>query len=214
MRTRLNRQPPSDQGPLGRRWIGIDITTLAVDLIDARLRHTYGEGIRETYEILGIPQDIEGAQRLFERSPFEFERWCVMALDGQPNEKQVGDKGIDGVIRILIGGKGQSDRALISVKGGGTNPGHVRDLLGTIQGQKAAMGIFVCMKPPTKDMREVANKSGIYKHPGDGREYPRLQIITVQELLDGKWPKLPPTLLPYFQAQKRQSTDRQMTLGD
>jgi len=199
---------------LGRRWIGIDITTLAVDLMDARLRHTYGEAMREKYELLGTPLDLEGAQHLFTRSPFEFERWAVMALDGQPNVKQVGDKGVDGVIRIITGGKGQSDRVLISIKGGATNPGHVRDLLGTVEGQKAAMGIFVCMKLPTKDMREVANKSGSYKHPGDGREYPRLQIITVQELLDGQWPKLPPTLLPYFQAQKRQAAaDGQMTFG-
>src|SRR5213595_2717583 len=73
---------------LGRKWIGIDVTTLAVDLIDARLRHTYGEEIRDTYEILGILQDAEGAQHLFDRSPFEFERWVVMQLDGQPNEKQ------------------------------------------------------------------------------------------------------------------------------
>jgi hypothetical protein len=85
---------------LGRRRIGIDITTLAVDLIDARLRHTYGEQIRETYELRGIPHDIEGARHLFKRNPFELERWCVMELDGQPNEKQVGDKGIDCVIRI------------------------------------------------------------------------------------------------------------------
>ena len=77
---------------LGRRWIGIDVTTLAIDLIDARLRHTYGEAIRATYDILGIPRDMTGAEALFGRSPFEFERWCVMLLDGQPNEKQVGDK--------------------------------------------------------------------------------------------------------------------------
>lgn len=197
---------------LGRRWVGIDVTTLAVDLIDARLRHTYGEQIRETYEMLGIPQDIEGARHLFERSPFEFERWCVMALDGQPNEKQVGDKGIDGVIRIVTGGKGQSDRVLISVKGGGTNPGHVQALLGTVLGNKAAMGVFATMKPPTKAMREVANTSGAYKHPGDGREYPRIQIITVAEMLEGRRPKLPPTLLPYFQAQRREAPDSQLPL--
>jgi Restriction endonuclease len=136
------------------------------------------------------------------RSPFEFERWCVMTLDGQPNEKQVGDRGIDGVIRIVTG-KSQSDRVLISVKGGATNPGHVRDLLGTVSGERAAMGVFVCLRPITSEMQRVANTSGIYKHPGDGREYPRLQLITVEELLQGKRPQLPPTLLPYFQAQKR-----------
>ncbi len=135
-----------------------------------------------------------------------------MTLDGQPNEKQVGDKGIDGVIRIVTGARGQSDRVLISVKGGGTNPGHVQALLGTVQGNSAAMGIFATMKPPTKAMREVAKTSGVYKHPGDGREYPRIQIITVEEMLDGRRPKLPPTFLPYFQAQRRAAADAQLPL--
>ncbi len=134
-----------------------------------------------------------------------------MALDGQPNEKQVGDKGIDGVIRIITGARGESDRVLISVKGGGTNPGHVQALLGTVLGNQAAMGVFATMKPPTKAMREVANTSGVYKHPGDGREYPRIQIITVAEMLEGRRPKLPPTLLPYFQAQRRGADDAQLT---
>jgi hypothetical protein len=192
---------------LGRRWIGIDITTLAIDLIDARLRHTYGESIQDTYEILGIPHDLAGARALFTRSPFEFERWCVMMLDGQPNEKQVGDKGVDGVIRFPIDGKGNSDRALVSVKGGGTNPGHVRDLIGTIQSQHAAMGVFVCMNPPTKAMIEAANHSGSYAHPRDGKKYPKVQITTVAQLLNDERPKLPVTLLPYFQAQRRYGDD-------
>ena len=106
---------------LGRRWIGIDVTTLAIDLIDARLRHTYSEKIRETYEIRGIPRDLAGAKTLFDESPFEFERWCVMLLDGQPNQKQVGDKGIDGVIRFPLDKK-TSGRIIVSVKGGATNP--------------------------------------------------------------------------------------------
>ncbi|WAB09831.1 DNA methyltransferase [Streptomyces phage TagePhighter] len=188
---------------LDRRWIGIDVTTLAVDLIDARLRHTYGEEIRETYEILGIPRDISGAQALFRRSPFEFERWCVMMLDGQPNEKQVGDRGIDGVIRFPIDGKGGSDRVLVSVKGGATNPGHVRDLVGTVESQRAAMGVFVCMNEPTKGMVDAANHSGAYNHPANGQRYPKVQIISVNDLVNGKRPNMPTALLPYFQAQRR-----------
>jgi hypothetical protein len=74
------------------------------------------------------------------------------------------------------------------------------------------MGIFVCMQEPTVGMRGVANKAGIYKHPGDGREYPRVQIVTVAELLKCNRPKLPPTLLPYFQAQKREAASDQLTL--
>lgn len=134
---------------LGRRWIGIDVTTLAIDLIDARLRHTYGESIRETYEIRGIPRDLGGAKALFTRSPFEFERWCVMLVDGQPNERQVGDRGIDGVVRFPLDAK-SSGRILVSVKGGATNPGHVRDLVGTVESQRAAMGVFICMQEPTR----------------------------------------------------------------
>lgn len=197
---------------LKRRWIGIDITTLAVDLIDARLRHTYGEQIQATYEILGIPRDMAGAQALFKQSPFEFERWCVMMLDGQPNEKQVGDKGIDGVIRFPIDNKGNSDRALVSVKGGATNPGHVRDLVGTVNSQRAAMGVFVCMNTPTRGMIDAANHSGTYNHPANGQPFPKVQLITVQELLDGKRPKLPATLLPYFQAQKRAAGEQEEKL--
>jgi len=190
---------------LRRRWIGIDITTLAVDLIDARLRHTYGEKIRETYEIRGIPRDLAGAMALFNHSPFEFERWCVMLLDGQPNEKQVGDKGVDGVIRFPLDKK-TSGRILVSVKGGSSNPGHVRDLLGTVQSQNASMGIFVCMQKPTKGMLDAANHSGVYTYPVNGQRFPTVQIITVEELLNDKRPHMPNTLLPYFQAQRRYDT--------
>ena len=197
---------------LNRRWVGIDVTTLAVDLIDARLRHTYGEQIRDTYEILGIPRDLTGARALFGRSPFEFERWCVMLLDGQPNEKQVGDRGIDGVIRFPVDAKGNSDRVLVSVKGGATNPGHVRDLVGTVDSQRAAMGVFVMMNEPTRGMLEAANQSGTYVHPANGQRFPKVQIVTVEELLNGKRPNMPMTLLPYFQARRRYGGEQEERL--
>jgi DNA modification methylase len=200
---------------LGRRWIGIDITTIAVDLIDARLRHTYGESIREAYEILGIPRDMAGARTLFARSPFEFERWAIMMVDGQPNQKQVGDKGIDGVIRFPIDGKKNTAQALVSVKGGATGPAHVRELRGTVENRAyAEMGVFVCMQTPTKGMLDGANHSGFYRHPRDGKSYPVLQIITVEDLLAGKLPNLPATLLPYFQAERRPGPAVQYGLFD
>lgn len=158
---------------LGATLVGIDVTTLAIDLIDARLRHTYGEAIRATYDILGIPRDMTGAEALFGRSPFEFERWCVMLLDGQPNEKQVGDKGIDGVIRFPLDAKGTSERVLVSVKGGATSPATSEDLVGTVESQHAGMGIFICMRPPTAGMIDAANHSGTYRHPANGQIFPR-----------------------------------------
>ncbi|WP_314218855.1 DNA methyltransferase [Streptomyces zaehneri] len=199
---------------LGRRWIGIDITTLAIDLIDARLRHTYGESITEKYDILGIPFDVDGAQKLFQQSPFEFERWCVMLVDGQPNEKQVGDRGIDGVIRIPVDKRGTSERVLVSVKGGATGPSHVRDLIGTVESNKAAMGLFITLRNPTPAMREAANHSGIYTYPVNGQKYPRVQIISVADLLSGVRPNVPTSLLPYYQARRRPNVEaEQMTLG-
>lgn len=126
-----------------------------------------------------------------------------MQLDGQPNEKQVGDRGIDGVIRFAVDAKGTSDRVLVSVKGGATNPGHVRDLIGTVESQRAAMGVFVCMEEPTRGMREAENHSGTYNHPANGQPFPKVQIVTVADLLAGKRPEMPQALLPYFQAQPR-----------
>jgi DNA modification methylase len=187
---------------LDRQWLGIDITTLAIELIDARLRHTYSESIRETYEILGIPRDLDSAKAMFKRSPFEFERWCVMQVDGQPNEKQIADRGVDGVIRIPIDAKANSHRVLVSVKGGSTNPGKVRDLLGAIELQGASMGLFVTLNPPTSGMIEIARRSGIYTYPVNNEQYPKLQIITVAELLNGVRPDMPTPLIPYFQARR------------
>ncbi|MGH3768983.1 MAG: restriction endonuclease, partial [Pseudonocardiaceae bacterium] len=142
-----------------------------------------------------------------------FERWCVTLVDGQPNERQVGDRGIDGVIRFPLDRK-ISDRVLVSVKGGATNPGHIRDLIGTVESQKAAMGLFICMRTPAKAMIEAVNHSGIYTHPANRQKFPKVQLISVEDLLNDKRPNLPNTLLPYFQAQRRyDDKSEQMELG-
>lgn len=197
---------------LKRRWMGIDITTLSVDLMDSRLKHTYGPAIAETYEILGVPRDVTGAQQLFRQSPFEFERWCVTQVGGQPNEKQVGDKGIDGVVRFPLDAKGNTGKILVSVKGGATNPSHVRDLLGTVQTQGAAMGIFICMNAATRGMVEAANTSGSYEHPATGQSYPRVQIMTVQDLIDLKRPNAPASINPYYSAKRHVETQLDVEL--
>jgi DNA modification methylase len=188
---------------LGRSWIGIDVTYLAIDLIEKRLRHTYGDSIAETYEVLGIPRDRAAALALFSRSPFDFERWAVSLINAQPNQKQVGDKGIDGVARFPVDGKGGLGRVLVSVKGGKQlNPSMVRDLGGTVHTQKAEMGVLITNGAATRGMLDEMNHAGTYTHPASGDVFPRIQIITVDELLSGKRPKMPPTILPYIQAQK------------
>lgn len=197
---------------LKRTWIGIDITYIAVDLILKRLSHTYGDSILETFDVLGIPHDVDGAQALFESSPFDFERWAVSLVRAQPNQKQVGDKGVDGEARFPLG-DGRVGKVLISVKGGRTiNPSMVRDLKGTVQTQQAKMGIFVTMAKPTRGTSDEINKGGVFTHPGNGQPYPALQHVTIEELLAGRMPQMPPTFLPYMPAERAPGTGSNQAL--
>jgi site-specific DNA-methyltransferase (adenine-specific) len=198
---------------LGRKWIGIDITYIAVDLISKRLRHTYGNSVMDTVDVDGIPKGVTGARALFAKSPFDFERWAVSLVNAEPNQKQVGDKGIDGVARFPLGAKGQLGRVLVSVKGGKTlNPSMVRDLSGTVDTQKATMGVLITLEPATKGVKDAIDHGGVYKHPANGQAYPRLQHITIAELLDGKKPQMPGTVLPYIAAEKLTAQDESQML--
>ena len=187
---------------LGRQWIGIDITFIAVDLIEKRLRHAYGSSVTKTYEVDGIPRDMASAQSLFDRSPFDFERWAVSRINAQPNVKQVGDKGVDGVARFYLDKK-TNGRILVSVKGGKTvGPQFVRDLIGTVQTQKAQMGVLITMAEPTPGVLDAANHGGTYTWPLNGQIFPKVQVVTIRDLLKGKRPDMPQSLLPYIQAAK------------
>lgn len=193
---------------LGRAWIGIDITYIAIDLIEKRLVHTHGHELRP-YVVSGIPRDAAGAQALFDANKFDFERWAVSRINAQPNQKQVGDKGMDGVARFPLANTGTDfGRILVSVKGGRQlNPSMVRDLRGTVESQKAEMGVLITQHPATPGMTEEANRSGTYAHPAHGQTYPRIQIITTTDLLAGKKPDVPPTVLPYIAAQRSVKDD-------
>lgn len=196
---------------LRRNWIGIDVTYIAVDLIHKRLRHVYGAEVEGTYDILGIPRDRAGAFALFSHSPFDFERWAVSLINAQPNEKQVGDKGIDGVARFFLDGSGKNlGRILVSVKGGKTiGPQFVRDLLGTVESQKAEMGVLLTMSEPTRGIIDAVNHAGTYIHPANGQKFPKVQVMTVDQLLKGERPNMPLTTLPYIEAKrvKAKNTD-------
>jgi DNA modification methylase len=190
---------------LGRRWVGIDVTYLAVDLITKRLRDTHGDEVMGSVEVRGIPRDVPGARALFERSPFDFERWAVSLVNGQPNMKQVGDKGADGVIRFPLDGTGKNiGKVLVSVKGGkAPGPAVVRELGGTVATQRGQMGLLVTLEAPTRGMKDEAQHAGTYTWPWNGTVYPKVQIITVPELLAGDAANLPPSLLPYVAAKRQ-----------
>lgn len=181
---------------LGRRWIGIDITYFAIDLITKRLNDVYkGQEppIEDTYEVNGIPKDLEGAQKLFERSHFEFERWAVSLVGARPKAKPGGDRGVDGIARFLLPGRNERGKVIVSVKGGNYGPTDVRDLAGTLDHQKAEMGVLVTLRPGSKGVTDAINHGGTYKHPSVAKPFPRLQHITVAELLEGKKLNLPLT---------------------
>ena len=184
---------------LHRRWVGIDITYLAVDLISKRLRHSYPE-TEHIFTIHGIPTDTAGALALFTENPFDFERWAVSMVDGQPNEKQVGDKGIDGRIRFHAD-KDKIGTVIVSVKGGQQlNPAMVHQLIGAMTDHKAAGGLLITLGTPTKGMIEVAHHSGTFEVPLTGASYPKVQIITIGQLMAHQRPDLPTAILPYIQA--------------
>lgn len=189
---------------LGRVWAGIDITYISIDLIIKRLQSTYGQSVMDNVDVDGIPFDMQSARRLFEKSPFDFERWAVSMLHAQPNAKQVGDKGIDGVRRFILDGKSVG-KVLVSVKGGKTvPPTHVRDLAGTVHNaQDAQLGVLVTLNDSlTRGAQEVIDTSGVWRHPANGQDFPVLQHISVRDLLGGLRPALPTALAPYISAQR------------
>lgn len=199
---------------MDRQWVGIDITYLAVDLIAKRLEHTYGPSVRTSYTVHGIPRDVGSARALFDRSPFDFERWAVSLVSGTPNQKQVGDRGIDGVIRFYSDPQAnRTGRVLVSVKGGkNVAPTFVRDLVGTVRTQKAEMGSLITLTPATRGVRDALDHAGNYTWPVNGRTFPFAQAVTVEELLAGHRLNTPPPLLPYIAAGRRRQPFDQLAL--
>lgn len=177
---------------LGRRWIGIDVTHLAISLIKARLYHTYGD--EASYEVIGEPTTAEDAAALAESDPYQFQWWALGLVGARPAEQRKGaDKGIDGRLYFHDEAEGGSTKQVIfSVKAGHTSANHVRDLRGVVEREKAAIGVLLTMEEPTKPMRTEAASAGFYQSPGWHTKHPRLQILTVAELLTGQRVDMPP----------------------
>jgi DNA modification methylase len=185
----------------GRAWLGIDVTFIAVDLIRNRLRDIFGDEIEGTYEVLGVPADLAAAHSLFARNPFDFERWAVSLVKGTPNVKQVGDKGRDGLVRFYRGKKTKPGQIIVSVKGGKQlNPAMIRDLEGTVSHDAAVDGgILITLWDVTKGMTAQADSAGTFTDPA-GNHYPKVQVLTIEQLLAGRIAKLPPVIRPYSEA--------------
>lgn len=167
---------------LGRSWIGIDITHLAISLIKVRLRDAFGDIAR--YDVLGEPTTAEDAAALAESDKYQFQWWALGLVGARPVEQKKGaDKGIDGRLYFHDGSSG-TRQIVLSVKGGKLKATDVRDLRGVMEREKADMAVLLSFEPPTKLMKAEAAQAGFYKSPWGN--HPRLQLLTVAELLDGK----------------------------
>ncbi len=176
---------------LDRRWIGIDVTHLAINLIKTRLHDAYGEAA--TYDVIGEPTTVEDAENLAKSDPYQFQWWALGLVGARPGEQKKGaDKGIDGRIYFHDDSSGRTKQIILSVKAGHTSVPHVRDLRGVIDREKAVIGVLITFQQSTQPMRTEAASAGFYESAGWGRKYPRLQILTVGELLEGKTIDMPP----------------------
>lgn len=174
---------------LSRRWIGIDITHLAIGLIKKRLDDAFGESVRNTYGVIGEPTDLAGAQTLATSNPMQFQSWALSVADARQagGVKRGADQGIDGRLYFHDEPRGGKTKQIIfSVKAGHVQSAYVRDLRGVIEREEAQIGVLISMEAPTKPMLKEAAEAGFYKPPGLEDRYPRIQILTIEELLAGK----------------------------
>jgi adenine specific DNA methylase Mod len=177
---------------LNRRWIGIDITHLAISLIEKRLNDAF-PGIK--YDVHGTPKDLEGARDLADRDKYQFQWWAVSLVNAVPfgGKKKGADTGIDGLIyfKDFRDGKITTEKAIVSVKGGdNVSVSMIRDIAHVVDREKAKMGLFITLAESTDPMRKEALKEG-YFETSTGGKYLKLQIATIEELLAGKKPDLP-----------------------
>jgi site-specific DNA-methyltransferase (adenine-specific) len=178
---------------LNRRWIGIDITHLAIGLMKWRLKNMTPV---PSFKVVGEPKDLAGAVELANQNKYQFQWWAVHTIGGQPyGEKKKGaDTGIDGYL-YYMDEKDKIKKAIISVKGGGTSVKDIRDLGHVIDREKSDIGIFISLHQPTRPMVEEAAMKGFYHSPL-GKDYPRIQILTIEDILGGKSPEIPPWIAP------------------
>lgn len=175
-----------------RRWIGIDITHLAVTLMKNRLKDAFGD--QAAYNVIGEPVTVQDAEVLAAQDPYQFQWWALGLVGARPAEQKKGsDKGVDG--RLLFHDEatpGKTKQVIISVKAGSTGPAHVDQLSGVVGKENAEMGLLITMHEPTLQMRTAAAKAGKYHSPGWNKAYPRIQILSVPDLLSGKGIDMPP----------------------
>ena len=189
---------------LKRQWIGIDITHLAVALMKNRLKTAFDLDPGVDYDVVGEPQDVGSARALWEQDPYQFQYWAVSLLEAQPQgeQKRGADRGIDGLLYFIDGARRTPQRVVVQVKGGRVSSPQIRDLKGVVERESAALGLFITLEQPTRDMRTEAASGGFFHSELWDRDFPKIQIRTVSEMLEGQGFELPPRPSAYQPAQR------------
>ena len=218
---------------LNRRWIGIDVTHIAITLIRHRLHDTFkGQHSDDLkpYEVIGQPQDVASAQALATLSSskgsenagrYQFEWWALGLVDARPaqDRKKGADSGIDGYINFFDDHSGKAKRIVVQVKSGHVTRNQIATLNSDREREKAEIGLFITLRPPTGPMESEAAAAGFYtSEPNPGApmaHYPRIQILTIEELLAGKqaeYPRVAPGATFQRAPRRRRSSGTQSTL--
>jgi site-specific DNA-methyltransferase (adenine-specific) len=204
---------------LKRRWLGIDLTHLAITLIKKRLHDTFGPELAP-YEVVGEPADLYSAAALAEENRHQFEWWALGLVDAAPaqDKKKGADKGVDGVLYFQEKDDGLYHKIIVQVKSGHVNAPQVRDLKGVLDREKAVIGALITLKPPTRPMQEEAAAAGFYvPELFPDTRFPRLQILTIAELFAGKqleYPRwVPPKTFKKAARRRKGPTDEEKQRG-
>ncbi len=204
---------------LGRRWIGIDITHLSIALLKYRLKDMFKLEAGTDYTVIGEPVSVDGARQLASEDRYQFQWWALSLVRARPLGGEAGgrggrkgsDKGVDGVINFMETG-GKVARVIVQVKSGKVKSGDIRDLKGTVEREKAAIGVFVTLEEPSREMLAEAVSAGFYESQAWTGPFPRIQILTIDELLKGADVKMPQRFGTFKQAAQADQPDAPRTL--
>lgn len=204
---------------LKRRWIGIDITHLAIGLIRRRLVDTYGSSVAP-YTVIGEPSDVESANALAVQDRYQFQWWALGLVGARPaeqDERKGRDKGIDGLLYFFDDRSAQPKKVVLQVKSGHVTSRDVRDLVGVVEREKAAIGALITLKPYTREMTVEAVSAGYYEWAplgGEPMRCPRIQILSIAEIFEGALLRMPPRLEVTFRQAPKNSkpTSKQLEL--
>ena len=198
---------------LNRNWIGIDVTHIAITLIRHRLRDSFGEDLRP-YTVLGDPKDPSSAASLAQHDRHQFEWWALGLVDARPaqDKRKGADSGVDGYINFFDDGSGKAKRVIVQVKSGHVQRNQIATLKGDMAREKAEIGLFITLEPPTAPMVSEAAAAGFYQpsHFLD-HKFPRVQILTIKALLSGaqaQYPRFGPAAT-FRKAPRRQRQQRE-----